>query len=106
MELTTEIMDLEITIKYTAYKAEPMTRHYPGDPAYLEWDITHICGINLDSMAKIFGYDSMATLQDWIIDREGFRDEAEQVCWDGVEESKFESAVCEAEHQMDCRENR
>lgn len=93
MELTTEIMDLELTIQYTAHKAELMTRHYPGCPADLEWEITHICGMSLKEMWKVFGYDSMATLHDWIIehdDRKAFEKLIEAACWEDLKESEAE----------------
>ena len=84
MELTTEINGLEVTIKYTPYKAERMTRHYPDNPAQLDWGITHIAGMDIEKMAEVFGHNAMADLHDWIIDRPDFEKLAEQACWEDI----------------------
>ena len=99
MELTTSIMDLEVTIGYIPHKAERMTWTSPGSPAYVEYEITHICGMSLDKMAEIFGHDSMATLHDWIIERDGktFEKLAEAACWEDLREHESEMVAYQME---------
>ena len=73
MKDTIEIeLPIMFTIEFAAYKAEPMTRHYPGDPAHIE--ILTISQPSLDDILK---------------DHE---DEIMQECWDAVAEMQQEAA--------------
>ena len=61
-----------VKVKFEAFKAEPRTRHYPGDPAHIE--LLDVTIPTTDEIVK------------------EFEDEIEQECWDLLGEMAQEAA--------------
>ena len=83
-----EEFEMELTVKvkvvFEATKAEPRTRHYPGDPADVEVVGLEFMGVAVED--KLF---------DAIYDE--YKDEIHDECWDYLGETAF----IEAEHRFD-----
>ena len=100
MEETIEIeLPMKFKIKFEAFKSEPRTRHYPGDPAHIEIgkiEMVGVDGIYMES--EIYGLrNTMMSL---------YKDEIEEACGDHPGECEAENAMMQAENRRDIRENR
>jgi len=68
-------LELEVEVDFDAQKAEPMTRHYPGNPAGVEINTLLINDIELDM--KLFN----SIMKD-------FQHEVEEACWVEIAEDE------------------
>ena len=100
MEETIEIeLPMKFKIKFEAFKSEPMTRDYPGDPAYIEIGKISLIGVEgIYLQPDIYGlFNTMMSL---------YEDEMTEACEDHVQECVAEDAMMQAEHRRDAIEDR
>ena len=90
---------MKFKIKFEAFRSEPMTRDYPGDPAYIEYIKISMVGVkDIYLQPDIYGlFNTMFCL---------YGDEIEEACWDHVQECVAEDAMMQAEHRRDAKEDR
>ena len=100
MEETIEIeLPMKFKIKFEAFKPEPRTRHYPGDPAHIEIGKISMIGVEgIYLQSDIYGlFNTMMSL---------YEEEIEEACWDHINEYEAENAMMQTENRRDIREDR
>ena len=94
-------IELPITfrVKFEAFKSEPRTRHYPGDPAHIEINTIEMVGVDgIYLQSDTYGlFGTIISLHE---------DEILEACWDLVNENAAENAMMQAEYRRDARGNR
>ena len=90
---------MKFKIKFEAFKPEPRTRHYPGDPAHIE-----IGKISMIGVEGIYLHPHIYGLRNTMMSL--YEDEIDEACWDHVQECLAEDAMMQAENRRDIREDR